>query len=80
MVARSTPGNGDLVVREETRDGTLVYVLCTAPDADQYLVRTRDQAIAQARVFAKRQHVRAWLTDERDAVVLLEDFRVVESL
>jgi hypothetical protein len=74
---RSTPENGDIVVREEHRDGTLVYVLHTAPREDQYLLRTREEGVAQALAFAKRQFVRAWLTDEGYDFTLLEDFRVV---
>jgi Sigma-54 interaction domain len=72
---RSVPEDGDVVVREERREGTLVYVLHTAPGADQVLVRTRDKAVAHALAFAKRQHVRAWLTAEECDVAVLEDFR-----
>jgi hypothetical protein len=77
---RTTPDDGDIVVREEKREGRLVYVLHTAPSADQSLLRTRDEAVAHALTFAKRQHVRAWLTDEGYDFMLLEDFRVVESV
>jgi hypothetical protein len=35
MPTRTTPQNGDIVIREELRDGTLVYVLHIAPGADQ---------------------------------------------
>ena len=80
MVARTTPEHGDIVVRAEKREGAIVYVLHTAPGADQYLLRTREEAVAQALTFAKREHVRAWLTDEGYDFVLLEDFRVVESV
>jgi LPS sulfotransferase NodH len=69
-----------MVVREEQREGTLVYVLHIAPGADQYVLRRREDAVAQAVTFAKRQHVRAWLTDEGYDFVLLEDFRVMESV
>jgi hypothetical protein len=44
------------------------------------VLRSRDEAVAQAVTVAKREHVRAWLTDERYDFVLLEDFRVVESV
>ena len=78
MVARLPPEDGDLVVREETREGRRVYVLHTAPGPDQSLYRTRKEAVAQALAFAKQ--VRAWLTDEGYDFVLFEDFRVVESV
>ena len=75
MLTRTTPENGDIVVREEKRGGTLVYVLHTAPGADQYEFRSREEGTAQAVALAKREHVRAWLTDEGYDFVLLEDFR-----
>jgi hypothetical protein len=80
MMARSTPEDGDIVVREEQRDSKVVYILHTAPGADQYVLRSREDAIKQAVTCAKRQSVRAWLTDEGYDFVLLEDFRVVESV
>jgi hypothetical protein len=75
MLTRTTPEDGDIVIREEKRGGTLVYVLHTAPSRDQYEFRRRDEGIAQAVALAKREHVRAWLTDEGYDFVLLEDFR-----
>ena len=80
MAARLAPEDGDIVVREEEREGVLIYVLHTAPGADQYLLRTREEAVAQAVTFARREQVRAWLTDEGYDFVLLEDFRAVESV
>ena len=80
MAARLAPEDGDIVVREEQREGVLIYVLHTAPGADQYLLRTREEAVAQAVTFARREQVRAWLTDEGYDFVLLEDFRAVESV
>ena len=50
---------GDVVVRQETREGTLVYALCAFPGPAQYLVRTREQATAQALAFATRARMRA---------------------
>ena len=65
MPTRTTPENGDIVVvRQETPEGTVVYVLHTAPGPDQYLLRTHDEAVTHALAFAKRQHVRAWLTTD----------------
>jgi LPS sulfotransferase NodH len=79
MAARSTPEDGDVVIREEQRDGKGVYVLHTAPGVDQYVLRSREDAIAQAVTFARRQQVRAWVTDGDYDFALLEDFRVLES-
>jgi hypothetical protein len=76
MPTGTTPEDGDIVVRQETRGGTVVYVLHTAPGPDQYLLRTREEAVAQAVKRAKRRHVRAWLTtDEGYDFVLLEGFQ-----
>ncbi len=76
MPTRTTPEDGDIVVRQEKRDGTVVYVLHTAPGPDQYLLRAREEAAAQALTLAERDGVRAWLTtDESYDFVLLEDFQ-----
>jgi hypothetical protein len=80
MLAHTPPEDGDIVVRQETREGMDVCVLHTARGADQYLLRTREEAVAQAVTFAKRQGVRAWLCGETHDFVLLDDSRVVESI
>src|SRR6266852_2111397 len=78
MPRRTTPEDGDIVVREELRGETPVYVLYIAPGADQNEFRRRGEAIAQALALGERHYVRAWLTDERYDFLLLEDFRMVE--
>lgn len=80
MSGRTTPQDGDIVIRQENLEGGIVYVLHTAPGPDQYVLRTREEAVAQAATVAKRQGVRTWLTDEGYDFVLLEDFRAVESV
>ena len=76
MLTRTTPEDGDIVVRQEKRYGTVVYVVHTAPGPDQYLLHTREEAVAQAVTRAERRNVRAWLTtDEGYDFVLLEDFQ-----
>jgi hypothetical protein len=79
MAARSIPEDGDVVLREEEREGMVFYVLDTAPGEDQHVLWMREEAIAKALACAERQHVRAWLTDEGYDFLLLESFRVVES-
>lgn len=78
--ARTTPQDGDIVVREEQRGESQVYVLHTAPRADQYEFHRREEGIAQAVALARRDDVRAWLTDEGYDFVLLESFREPESV
>ena len=73
------PQQGDVVVREDTLERRRVYVMYTAPGAGQYVVHSREKAVAQAVTFAKRPLVRAWLTDGDRDFTLLEDFRVVKS-
>jgi LPS sulfotransferase NodH len=80
VAARLAPEDGDIVLREEKREGVLIYVLHTASGADQYLVRTREEAVAQAVTFTRREQVRAWLIDEGYDFTLVEDFRVVGSV
>ena len=71
MPTRTTPEDGDIVVRREKRDGTVVYVLDTAPGPDEYLLPTCEAA-AQALTRAERHGVHAWLTtDESYDFVLL---------
>ena len=75
MATRSTPEDGDVVIREQSRDGRVVYALHVAPGADQFIERTRDAALAKARTFAERQHVRVWITDGDYDFTLVDDFR-----
>jgi hypothetical protein len=72
MPTRTTPEDGDIVVRREKRDGTVVYVLHTAPGPDEYMLTTCEEVAAQALTRAERHGVRAWLTtDESYDFVLL---------
>ena len=80
MAAPLAPDVGDVIVRQQRLDEALVYVLHTAAGADQYVLRRREEAVAQAVTFAKREGVRAWLTEEGSELALLEDFRIVESV
>ena len=80
MSAGFTPEDGDIVIRPERREDELVYLLRAVPRPEQYLLRSREEAVGQALRFAKREHVRAWLADEGQDVVLLEDFRVMKTI
>jgi hypothetical protein len=75
MTDRCLPQDGDLVIREDRSDGAVAYILHTAPGADQIVIRTRDGALARARIFAQQHGVRVWLTDGDDQLTLIEDFR-----
>ena len=80
MPTRTAPEDGDIVVRQERREGELGYVLQTTPGPDQIVVRSNEEAVAHAVTCAKRQHVRACLTNKGYDFVLLGDFRAVESV
>jgi hypothetical protein len=72
----TTPEDGDVVLRQgRQRDGTYFYTLHTASGMDQVQLRTGVDGVIQACAFAKRQHIRAWLTNGGPHFVLLEDFR-----
>lgn len=75
MAERVVPEDGDVVVRRKPGDPAAVYRLGTLATPDQFLLRTRDEAVSQAVAFAKRQHVRAWFANGDDDLVLLGTFR-----
>jgi hypothetical protein len=74
------PEDGDVVIRDYVTDGRRVFALYTVPNPEQYVLRSREDAVGQAVIFAKREHVRVWLTDGGAGFLLLEDFRVVKSV
>jgi hypothetical protein len=76
VVVRSTPQGGDIVVRQDTRNGKRVFVLRTAAFPDQMVVRTREAALERARTFAKHQQVRVWMANGDNDFTLVADFRV----
>ena len=53
----------------------MIFVLGTPPAPEQFTLRTRDEAVAQALAFAKRQRVCAWFTNDGAELVLLGMFR-----
>jgi hypothetical protein len=69
------PAEDDVVVRRKGSNAGALFVLGTPPAPDQFTLRTRDEAVAQALAFAKRQLVCAWFTNGADEVVLLGTFR-----
>jgi hypothetical protein len=74
VTTRSASEHGDIIIREERRRGTVVYVLFGVAVADQYLFDTRKEAVAQAIAIAKCQHVRAWFAKGDSDFVLLGTF------
>ena len=69
------PDSDDVVVRQKRGNPSVVYLLGTPSAPDQFIVRTRDEAVLQAVAFAKRQRVRAWFANGDDTFVLLGTFR-----
>jgi len=57
------PDNDDVVVRQERGSPSTVYLLGTPSAPDHFVVRTRDDAVAQTLRFAKHRHVAAWFVE-----------------
>jgi hypothetical protein len=75
IAVQTMPENGDVVIRDHLHDGRRAFALHTVPGPEQCVLRSRDDAVRQAVVFAKRAHVRVWSTDDGAGFVLLKDFR-----
>ncbi len=71
----SHPDNDDVVIRQKHGNPSTVYLLGTPAAPDQFMIRTRDEAVSKALVFARRQHVRAWFANGHEDFVLLGTFR-----
>ena len=71
------PDNDDVIVHRKRGTPTAVYVLGTASAPGQFLLRTRDEAVAQALAFGKRQHVQAWFANDEDDFELLGTFQAM---
>ena len=69
------PDEADVVIRQRNGNPSIVFVLGTPSTPDQFILRTRDEAVSQALAYAKRQHVRAWFAKGDDDFVLLGTFR-----
>lgn len=78
MGAPLAPEDGDVVIRQKRGNPSTVYLLGTLSTPDQFILRTRYEAVSQALAFAKRQCVRAWLANGDDEFVLLGTFRKEE--
>ena len=79
MKARPAPENGDVVVREDCRDGAIVYVLSTVQGDDQLTTLQYERSVEHALAFARRARVRAWL-QTASTIELLHDFGSVASV
>ena len=69
------PDNDDVIIRQKHGNPSTVYLLGTSLTPDQFMLRTRDDAVSQALAYAKRQHVRAWFAKGDEDFVLLGTFR-----
>jgi hypothetical protein len=79
MDAHPAPVNGDVVVREDHRDGAIVYVLSTVAGADHLTTQKYERSVEHALSLARRARVRAWLQTE-STLELLHDFGSVASV
>ena len=69
------PDNDDVVIRQKHGNPSTVYLLGTPAAPDQFILRTRDEAVSQALAYAKQRHVQAWLAKDDEDFVLLGTFR-----
>jgi len=76
MGVRFTPQDGDIIVRQDMRDGMPAYALSTTPGPEQFFLRILEDALQQARRVAQPQHVRVWLTRGHNDFTLVDDFRL----
>ena len=72
------PDKDDVVVRQRRGNPHVIYLLGTSTTPDQFSLRTREEAVAQAVAFAKRQGVRAWFDNGDNTFLLLGTFRRAE--
>ena len=73
------PDKDDVVIRQEHGNRSTVYLLGTPSTPDQFILRTRDQAVSQALAYARHQRVRAWFAKGDHGFVLLGTFTTIES-
>lgn len=69
---------GDVVVTDKNRPDGRLYILHRAGGRAQVIIQSREAALAEARLFAIRERVRAWIAHEQ-TFVLLEEYRSVQS-
>jgi hypothetical protein len=69
------PDKDDVVIRQKGSNPSTVFLLGTPTAPDQFIVRTRDEAVSRAIAYARHQHVRAWFANGNDTFVLLGTFR-----
>ena len=69
------PDQDDVVVRQRRGNPHVIYLLGTPTTPDQLSLPTREEAVAHAVAFARRQRVRAWFDNSDDTFLLLGTFR-----
>jgi hypothetical protein len=69
------PENDDVVIRQTHGNRSTAYLLGTPAAPDQFLLRTRDEAVSQALAYAKHRHLQAWFAKDDEDFVLLGTFR-----
>ena len=74
-----THPDNNVVVRQKRGNPSTVYIQHAPSVPDQFLYRTREEAVSQVLAFAKHAHVAAWFTNDEDDFVLLGTFRKEKS-
>jgi hypothetical protein len=73
------PDRDDVVIRQKRGNPSTVFLIGTPAAPDQFILRTRDEAVSQALAYARKQHVRAWFAKGDAEFVLLGTFRNEEK-
>ena len=68
------PDKDDVVVRQRRGNPHTDYLLGTPTTPDQFSLRTREEAVAEAVASARDQRVRAWFDNGDDTFLLLGTF------
>lgn len=69
------PDSGDVVIQQRHGNPHVVYLLGTLQSPGQFVVDTRERAVALATAFATRHRVRAWLDQGDGTYQLVGSFR-----
>jgi hypothetical protein len=69
------PHHDDVIIRQKLGNPSTIYLLGTPSAPDQFILRTRDEAVSKAVAYAKHQKVRAWFAKGDEDFVLLGTFR-----
>ena len=72
----TVPSPHDVVVRQHVGDSGVVYTLASHSGPDQFMFRSREEAVSRALSYAAHAHVQAWSATVDGNFSLLVAFRI----